>query len=147
MSTLTDILLADHQREALVADCVNVVERHLNGLRSLRGMALKTGLAMFKKARPDVLPSVVGKLLPDFAVALEPLYQQFRQSTDRDFSLFLRKHEEEATEALIGVADRRAARSTNETVHATYSKLRSSVRSELQAMLPELAKTLSGYLG
>ena len=146
MRTLSDILLAEHQREALAADCVKVIERHLNGLRSLRGMALKTGLAMFKTAMPDAIPRVVRKLLPDFAVALEPLHQQFRQSTDRDFSLFLRKHSDEAVEALTGVIDRRAANSPNEPVRKVYGKLRGSIRDEMAAVLPDLAKTISGYL-
>ncbi len=147
MPTLADILLADHQREAVVSDCVSVIERHLNGLRSLRGIALKTALAMFKKAMPDALTRVVRKLLPDFAVALEPLHERFRQSSDRDFSLFLRKHGEETVDALIGVIDQRAGTSPNEAVKATYRKLRGNVRGELEAVLPELAKTISGYLG
>lgn len=146
MRTLAEILLAEHQREALVADCVKVVEHHLNGLKSLRGMALKTAFAMFKKAMPDVLPRAVRKVLPEFAAELEPLHQRFRQSTDRDFSLFLRKHEAEAVQALMAAADRRASMTANETARSTYKKLRSSVQAELAAMLPELSKTLSGYL-
>jgi len=146
MRTLSDILLVDHQREAVAEDCAKVVERHLNGLRSFRGLALKAALAMFKTAVPDAIPRVVRKLLPDFAVALEPLHQQFRQSTDRDFSLFLRKHSDEAVEALTGVIDRRAAGSPNEPVKKAYAKLRGSVRDEMVAVLPELAKTISGYL-
>jgi hypothetical protein len=146
MRTLADILLAEHQREALIADCVKVIERHLNGLHSLRGMALKGGLAVFRTAMPDVLTRVVRRLLPDCAEALEPLHQQFRRSTDRDFSLFLRKHEDPAVEALIGAADRRVAASSHELLRATYPKLRGSARAELQALLPQLAKTLSGYL-
>jgi hypothetical protein len=146
MRTLSDILLVDDQREAVAAACARVIERHLNGLRSLRGIALKAGLAMFKTAMPDAIPRVVRKLLPDFAVALEPLHQQFRQSSETDFSLFLDQHSEEATEALTGVIDRRAANSPNEPVRKAYSKLRSSVRGELQAVLPELGKAINGYL-
>ncbi|MDB5971769.1 MAG: hypothetical protein JWQ90_4219 [Hydrocarboniphaga sp.] len=146
MRTLADILLVDHQREAVAGDCAKVIERHLNGLRSLRGIALRAGLAMFKTAVPDAIPRIVKKLLPDFAVALEPLHQLFRQSSETDFSLFLNKHSDEATDALTGVIDRRAADSPNEPVKMAYGKLRSSVRSELQAVLPELGKTISSYL-
>lgn len=146
MRTLSDILLVDDQREAVAAACASVVERHLNGLRSLRGMALKAALAMFKTAIPDAIPRVVRKLLPDFAVALEPLHQQFRQSSETDFSVFLGQHSDEATEALTGVIDRRAAASSNEPVRKAYTKLRNGVRDELKAILPELGKTINGYL-
>jgi hypothetical protein len=146
MRTLAEILLAEHQREALIADCVKVIERHLNGVRSLRGIALKTGLGIVRKAIPDALPKAVRKLLPDLAEALEPLHQQFRRSGGRDFSLFLRQHDEAAVDAIMSVADRRAGSSDNDMVRATFGKLRSSARSELLAMMPELAKTLSAYL-
>jgi hypothetical protein len=146
MPTLSDILLVDDQREAVAADCVSVIERHLNGLRSLRGIALKAGLAMFKTAVPDAIPRVVRKLLPDFAVALEPLHQQFRQSSETDFSVFLGQHSEVATEALTGVIDKRAAGSSNESVKKAYSKLRGSIRDELKAVLPELGKAINRHL-
>lgn len=146
MPTLSDILLVEHQREALTQACATTVERHLNGLRSLRGLALKAGLGMFKTAVPDAIPRVVRKLLPDFAVALEPLHQQFLKSGDRDFSLFLRKNSAPATAALIGVLDHRVGASSNETVKMAYSKLRGSINDEMAAVLPELAKTISGYM-
>lgn len=101
---------------------------------------------MFKTAVPDAIPRVVRKLLPDFAVALEPLHQQFLQSGDRDFSLFLRKNSAPATAALIGVLDHRVGASSNETVKMAYSKLRGSINDEMAAVLPELAKTISGYM-
>lgn len=145
MPTLSDILLVEHQREALTQACAATVERHLNGLRSLRGLALKAGLGMFKTAVPDAIPRV-RKLLPDFAVALEPLHQQFLQSGDHDFSLFLRKNSAPATAALIGVLDHRVGASSNETVKKAYSKLRGSINDEMAAVLPELAKTISGYM-
>lgn len=147
MSTLAEILLAPHQKEALTADCVRIVERHLNSLRSLRGLALKAGLAVFKAAKPDLIPRAIGRLLPDFIAALEPLYARFGQSTDRDFSLFLRKNADETVEAIMGKIDARAAQSSNDTAQSTYRKLRGPIRGELEALLPELSKTLSGYLG
>ena len=147
MSTLAEILLAPHQKEALTADCVRIVERHLNSLRSLRGIALKAGLAILKATKPDLIPRAIGRLLPDLVSALEPLYGRFGQSTDRDFSLFLRKNSDEAVEALMSRIDARAAESSNETAKSTYRKLRGHVRGELEALWPELTKTLSGYLG
>lgn len=146
MSTLAKILLAPHQKEALTADCVRIVERHLNSLRSLRGLALKAGLAVFKAAKPDLIPRAINRLLPDFIAALEPLYARFGQSSDRDFSLFLRKNADETVEAIMGKIDARAAQSANETARSTYRKLRGNIRGELEALLPELSKTLSGYL-
>lgn len=146
MPTLSDIVLAEHQREAAIADCVKAVERHLSGLKSLRGVALKAGLAMFKTAIPDAVPRLVRRLLPDLLVALEPLHQRFRLSTDRDFSLFLRKHSGEAADAMITAIDARAQTAHNETVKGAYARLRGQVRAELEAALPELSKAVSSYL-
>lgn len=147
MSTLAEILLAPHQKDALAADCVRIVERHLNSLRSLRGLTLKAGLAVLKAAKPDLIPRAIGRLLPDLIAALEPLYARFGQSTDRDFSLFLRKNADETVEAIMSKVDARAAQSSNDTARSTYRKLRGNIRDEFEALLPELSKTLSGYLG
>ncbi|WP_374679758.1 DUF6918 family protein [Hydrocarboniphaga effusa] len=146
MSTLAEILLAPHRKEALTADCVRIVEHHLNSLRSLRGLALKAGLAVLKATRPDLIPRAINRLLPDLIEALEPLYARFGQTSDRDFSLFLRKNADEAIEALRRKIDGRAAESSNEAAKSTYRKLRGTLHEEIETLFPELSKTLSGYL-
>lgn len=145
MRTLSDILLAPHQKEALFADCVKLIESHVAGLSGFRGMALKTALNMLKAAKPGVLDRAIAILIPEFTKALEPLHQQFRQSGDRDFSLFLQKHAAETTATLLGVADDRIAHGSH-TAQSVYAKFRGSAEEQVMEILPRLSKLLSGYL-
>ena len=145
MKTLKDILLAPHQKDALLADCVQLLEREITELRGLKGMALKTTVNMLKSAKPGVLNRAVAILIPAFTEALEPLHRQFRKSGDRDFSLFLQKHAHETTAALISVADTRIAEGSD-AAKSVYAKFRGTAESHIMHAVPRLSKLLSGYL-
>ncbi|HEX4896144.1 MAG TPA: hypothetical protein VFV11_07425 [Solimonas sp.] len=146
MKTLADILGAPHQREAVVADLVKLVETQVEAARGLKGMTLRTGLGMLQKARPDILPRAIGRYLPDFANAMEPLHRKFRAGADRDFSVFLQRHSADVAGAILGLADERVAASTNTTVKTWYGRIRSAVDSEIRNAVPALSKLLRGYL-
>lgn len=108
-------------------------------------MSLKTGLTMLKAAKPGILDRAVLRLLPEFAGALEPLYQEFRRSADRDFSVFLQKHSDRASTALLEVADLRV-RQASGTVRSAYARLRGIAEQEVGAAVPALSKLVRGYL-
>ncbi len=146
MKTLADILGAPHQRDAVVADLVKLIENHIAGRGGLKGMTLKTGLAMLKAAKPDILPRATSRLLPEFAASLEPLYQEFQKSPDRDFSLFLQKQAARTADALLATADARVAASSNKAVKSNYGRLRSTAETEVLAAVPAISKLLRGYL-
>jgi hypothetical protein len=147
------MLLAPHQRDAIVDDAVRLIETHVGSRGGLRGISLKTGLAMLKTAKPGILDRAVQRLLPDFLAALEPFHAEFRQSAhqaahrsaDRDFSLFLQKRGPRVAAALLSVADTRV-RQASHGVQATYTRLRGSAESEVDAIVPALARLISAYL-
>lgn len=145
MSRLDEILLASHQRDAVVADTVQLIESHINGIRGLKGISLKTGLAMVKAAKPGIMTRAVQKLLPDFMAALDPLYQSFRQSAERDFSAFLRKQDRQVTAALLKVADARVQQASP-GIQARYGSFRKLAEDEVRAAVPALATLLRRYI-
>jgi hypothetical protein len=74
MTTLADVLLAPARREALIADLVALVEKHVAGRSGLRGVTLRAGLGAVRRKLPDAIPRTVTRLLPDLVAALEPLH-------------------------------------------------------------------------
>lgn len=146
MSRLDEILLAAHQRDAVVADTVRLIESHIAGIGGLKGMSLKTGLAVVKAAKPGIMVRAVQKLLPDFIAALDPLYQSFRQSAERDFSAFLRKQDRQVTSALLKVADARVLQASP-GIQTRYNKMRKLAEDEVRAAVPALAALLRRYVG
>lgn len=108
-------------------------------------MSLKTGLTMLKAAKPGILDRAVLRLLPEFARALDPLYQEFRRSNDRDFSVFLQKHSGRTSAALLEVADL-CVRQASGTVQGAYARLRGVAEEEVGAAVPALSKLVRGHL-
>ncbi|TJY60968.1 hypothetical protein E4T66_09980 [Sinimarinibacterium sp. CAU 1509] len=145
MKKLADILLPSGQHAELTAAVVQLIENQVAGRSGLRGMGLKTGLAMAKAVRPDILPRAVQRLLPEFAEALNPLYQDWGNSDIEGFGTFLRKHSESASAALLAVADARV-RQAGSTVQSIYGRLRNSAENEVHAALPALSELLDRFL-
>ncbi|MDR3414874.1 MAG: hypothetical protein P4L83_01695 [Nevskia sp.] len=141
--------MAAAHKDALVADCVQLTERRIAARGGLRGAAVKTGMAMLKTARPDILQRAMQVLLPDFVTALDPLYQDFVAVSGAgraDFAGFLRGRSGAAVDALLGVADARVARVQNGAVKSLYGRLRGDAENEVGAALPELAALLASRL-
>lgn len=147
MPTLAELLLVPHQRDALISDCVSLIETQVESRGAIRRLALKAGLSMLNSIRPNALNRAVARLLPDFAAALEPLYQRFRQSSGADFSLFLAQNSDEAVRALLGATDQVAGKHPNARVRAVYDKFRSTAETEVRGALPGLATIVSRYIG
>ena len=146
MKGLADILLASQHKKAVVADCVQLIETHVASRSGLKGMALKTGLSMLKRAKPGILERATGYLLPEFITALDPLYQECQRSRQPDFDAFLQAHSHRATRALLEVADRRVEESDSNTVKSTYARMRGGAEAEVLAVMPGLSNLLSRYL-
>lgn len=146
MKELADILLASQHKKAVVTDCVQLIETHVAGRNGIKGMALKTGLSMLKRAKPGILERATGYLLPEFIDALEPLYQECQRSRQPDFQAFLQTHAKRATTALLEVADRRVEESDSNTVKSTYARMRGGAEVEVLAVIPGLSRLLGTYI-
>lgn len=145
MKELADILLASQHKKAVIADCVQLIESHVANRGGIKGMALKTGLSMLKKAKPGILERATAYLLPEFIAALEPLYQESRRSKV-SFDAFLQKNASRAAQALLEVADKRAEESNSHTVKTTYARMRGGAEAEVLAVIPGLSRLLESYL-
>lgn len=146
MKVLADILLASEQKKAVVADCVELIETHVASRSGLKGMALKTGLSMLKRAKPGILERATAYLLPEFIAALDPMYQECQQGRQPDFEAYLQKHAKQATQALLKVADRQVEESDSNTVKSTYARMRGGAEAEVLAVIPGLSRLLNTYL-
>lgn len=146
MTTLKELLLGGGRRDDAVRGMADWVERFVADKSGLRGIALRAGLSAAKAARPDIVPRAVARMLPEFADALEPLWQRFQKSGERDFGAFLKRHSDEAGTAIMGVADARVAASTSRALHSGYKGLRGTLEKELENLLPGIARMLARNL-
>lgn len=143
MPTLADALQLEARHELLITHCVALIQQQVERRTPLRRIPLKAALAMLESFKPQALRGIVGRLLPEFADALDPLYQRFVKSDQQQFSPFLQAHSDEAVDALLGVADARARQSDRGAIRTAYARLRPSAENEVRAVLPALADLLS----
>lgn len=142
MSTLVDKLTAPEVRPKVVAACVDLIDREVASKGGLSGMAVKAGYAVIKAIKPGFVAQVVESLLPDFAAAMQPMYER----EGDNFATWAEGHRSEIADALLSVTDARAQKAKNATIKKTYERLRGSAREHVAAAVPNLITTLRPFL-
>jgi hypothetical protein len=146
MSTLVDKLTAPEVRPKVVAACVDLVDKEVSSKGGLSGMAVKAGYAVIKAIKPGFVAQVVESLLPDFAAAMQPMYDRESANGPDAFPKWAETHKSEVADALLSVTDTRAQRAKNATIKKTYEKLRGSARDHVSAAVPNLIAALRPFL-
>lgn len=144
MPTLVEKITAPDVHPKVIDDCMQVIESEVASKRGLSGAAVKTGYAVVKKLKPGMVKEAVTKLLPEFAEALQPMYES-SGGTGEAFSAHLIDNQDAAADALLGVTDRKAQDAQNKTLKKTYERLRGGAKTHVAAAVPNLARTLGRY--
>jgi hypothetical protein len=145
MGSLADKLTSAENRSGVVAACVDLVESEVAGKKGLSGAAIKAGYKVVKTLKPGMVANAVDKLLPEWAEALQPIYDASQHDAKR-FCARLQEHPDEAADALLSVTDAKASESDNKTIKKTYERLRGSAKDNVTAAVPNLASTLRPWL-
>jgi hypothetical protein len=147
MPTLSDAFNGDATKKATVVDdCCTLIDEEVASRGGISGLALKAGYGAIKGIKPGFVKHVVTDLLPEFAEALETLYQEARQST-KGVAAHLEANAPRVADALLGITDEKAARSKNNLVKSTYEKLRSGAKKNVESAVPRLAKLVEKHVG
>jgi hypothetical protein len=141
---LAEQLLASDRRAALVRDAARLVESEVAKKSGLSGFALQTAFSVIRGAGPAWLPNVLDRWAPELVAALEGPYSRARAAGE---PLGVRFGQEKAqiAEALLGIVDTKASRSTNATAVKAYQKLRGSAVRHLEEAVPGLAALLERH--
>lgn len=145
MKNLGEILLAPTRQQAVLADCVRMIEQFVAERGGLKGMAYKTGLKLIKASRPDIVERAVQRLFPEYLGALAPLHERFRAEGGGDFGVFLQSHSAQAVQALLELADRRAS-AASPGVRKAYARFRDGAEAEVARLLPALGALITKHL-
>jgi hypothetical protein len=142
--SLVEALDDPARHDAVVDDCVRIIEEEVASKRGLRGAALKTGFKAFKAVRPGIVRSAVVRLLPHFAPAIDPHWSEARASPDPD--AWFRAHAGEVADSLLGVTDGMAERASNRVLVRIYRSLRGSAREHVIAGVPRIPTLIAAHL-
>ncbi|MGH7294162.1 MAG: DUF6918 family protein [Polyangiaceae bacterium] len=144
MPNLSEALAGEANRGAVVEDCLSLIDAEVADKGGLTGLAIKAGYKTVQGIKPGFVRQVVTDLLPDFAVALEPIYQEARSK-----GVGVRDHfssnPARVADALLTITDDKAKRSKSGMVKGTYEKLRGSAKKNVEAAVPRLAAMIEKH--
>jgi hypothetical protein len=86
----------------------------------------------------------VGDLLPEFAQALEPIYQEAK-ANGKPVREHFTSNTPRVADALLSITDEKAKRSKSGLVKGTYEKLRGSAKKNVEAAVPRLAAMIEKH--
>ncbi len=144
MPNLTESLTSDAQKSAVVDDCLALIDAEVADKGGLTGLVIKAGYKTVQGVKPGFVRQVVTDLLPDFAQALDPLYQESKAS-GRGVRDYFSANSTRVADALLTITDDKAKRSKSGMVKGTYEKLRSGAKKNVESAVPRIAAMLEKH--
>ena len=140
---LTDKIKDPALRNGVVSDCTKLMDEQVSSKSGLSGLALKATYGVVKGIGPSYIPGAIERLLPEAFAALDPMWDEGLQNGNP--VEHLSQNPSRAAEAILSVTDTRIQHSTNGVLRSSYSKLRKSVKPDIEAAVPGLAKIIGTY--
>ncbi|MGH3715624.1 MAG: DUF6918 family protein [Micromonosporaceae bacterium] len=145
--TLQDILLAPERRPAVVDDCQQLIDTEVASKDGASGLLVKTSYKIVKAVRPDMIRHASDSLLADFVPRLEPFYADFQaEGNGSSLKEYFAGRSDAISEALLGVTDDRANRTTRVTLKKAYDRLRPQAKEHVTAALPGLSTLIEKHI-
>ena len=144
MPSLPETLTSPAKKTQVVDDCCTVIDSEVSDKGGLSGIAIKAGYAAVKGIKPGFVRSVVHDLLPEFAVALDPLFQEAKTKAVPVSSHFS-SNAPRVADALLAITDAKAQRSKSGVVKGTYDRLRGTAKKNVEAAVPRLGKLVEKH--
>jgi hypothetical protein len=144
MPNLSEALTSESKKSAVEDDCVALIDAEVSDKSGLSGLAIKAGYKTVQGIKPGFVKQVVKDLLPEFARALDPLYQEAK-SGGRGVRDHFTSNSARVADALLGITDEKAARSKSGMVKGTYEKLRGTAKKNVEAAVPRLAAMIEKH--
>lgn len=143
--TLQDLLLTPDTRPQVVADCQQLLDAQVDSKKGVSSIAVKGAYGMVKAVRPGIIHDAVDDLLDQMIARLEPYYGDFRTTGGGSFPDYLAGRGDEVSDALLGITDARAERSSRATIKKAYGKLRPQGKKHVQEALPAVGELIEKY--
>lgn len=143
MPSLSELLTSD-KKPQVVDDCCSLIDAEVKDKGGISGLAIKAGYGAVKGVKPGFIRSVVEDLLPEFAQALDPVWQDAKKD-GKAVGQYFASNTSRVADALLAITDSKAQRSKSGVVKGTYDKLRGSAKKNVEAAVPRLGEMVQKY--
>jgi hypothetical protein len=148
MATLQEMLLAPDVRPRVVADSEALVTNQVAELSGVTGAAIKLAYTTVRRFDSNHIHGMIETILPNVADALQPYWAQFSAEftpSSGDFGGYLAARDEEVSEALLAITDRRRDNSSRPTIVKAYNTIRGRAGKQVKVALPALGTLIQKY--
>jgi len=145
MASLTDILTNESKKNEVVQDALALLDEEVARKKGVSGMAIKTGYKTVKGVKPGFLRGAVEDLLPEFAEALDPLYQESVQKNVQ-VDQYLSDNSGRVADALLAITDGKAERAKTAVVKSAYKRLRGYARKNVEEAAPGIGRMIEKHV-
>jgi hypothetical protein len=142
MPNLVEQLGKEPGREAVIADCVELIDTQVKQ----KGFLIKSAYATIKAIKRKFVPEVVDSLLDDWLGKLQPHFDKWSATKANTLTEFLVARGEDVAEDLLSVTDVRAQKSSHGTAKKMYLKMRDGAKKNVVEAIPDLAKLVQKHL-
>ena len=144
---LSTRLLSPSNRPALIADAHQVLNTEVAKKSGLGGLALKGAYKSVSAISPGFIEGVLGVLLDEWIRAYDDEYTAW-QGADSGLSFggWLVDRQEQVSERMLEVTDRRAEGTSHRSAAKLYWKLRPGAKNHVMTALPAVADVIDRHL-
>ena len=144
MTTLADVLTSEDKRKTVVDECIVVLEQEVQDKGGLSGIAIKAAFRTVQGIKPGFVRNVVNDLLPEFAKAADPVYQEAVTKSIAPSRHFTTEAGRVA-DALLAITDRRAERTKYTAAKKLYEGLRSTAKRHVESAMPRVGALIQKH--
>ena len=144
MGSLVEALTDEAKVKDVVRDCCSLIDAEVKEKGGISGLAIKAGYGTVKGSKPGFVEKAVEDLLPEFAKALAPIYEDAK-AQNKGVSDFFSSNSGRVADALLSITDAKAARAKSGVAKSAYDKLRSSAKKNVEQAVPRLGKLVEKY--
>ncbi|MCS6797421.1 MAG: hypothetical protein NZ898_02630 [Myxococcota bacterium] len=146
MPSLPELLTDERRKQTVIDECVQLVDDEVRDKTGISGLAIKAGYAAVKGIKPGFIRNVVRDLLPEFAAALDPIYQEAVGRAE-PIAGYFERNAGRVADALLAITDEKARRTTNGLIRGTYDKLRGTAKRNVEQAVPRLGRLVERHAG
>ncbi len=139
---LIEIINDQSLKASFVESCTVLIDQQVATKSGMSGLALKTAYKVVKGVGPTYIPGALGRLLPEVFKALDPMWVEGLQTGNP--VEHLTQNSSQTADMILSVTDARIQNSGG-VVRSSYNKLRRSVKGDVEAAVPELAKIIGDH--
>jgi len=145
MPTLAEQITTPQKRATVVRDLAALVDGDVARKGGLSGLGIKTAYGLVKAIKPTFVPEVIDGMLDEMVEKLEPIYAEVRAEGPGALAPRLVARGGRVADALLGVTDGRAERTTHQTAKKAYLKLRPAAKRNVEEAVPALGALLDKH--